>query len=200
MGVADIKVNKSFWKIFANKNFRGLPVADLYCELEYKHEQLRERVEKFNEAQARNKLIGQRLTDDTEIYYTTCCISAILKEIKKRTVSNKEGIVTTNKEIIQVIRDKTRIEDVLEWYCEVFYHQKNWTFRCALHEDRHPSGKIYQDQNTYHCFQCNQNGDVFDAVMTYGRTDFMSAVRKLATNIGLELKEAPKLKGNEVVG
>ncbi len=179
--------DKVFLKMLANKSFRGLPVSDLVCELQHKKSELSDQIMKFNEAQSRRKLIGIRVIDDEDIYYTTCAIGAILKEITRRTALNKGGIVKTNSEIILAIKEKTKIEDVLEWYCEVFLHKKLWTFRCALHEDAHPSGVIYPEQNSYWCYQCNQGGDVFDAVQNYGRVDFLSSVRKLATNIGLEL-------------
>lgn len=50
--------------------------------------------------------------------------------------------------------------------------------RCPFHEgDRSPSLKIYQD--TFHCFGCGANGDVFTFVQKMESCSFAEAFRKL---------------------
>ena len=83
-------------------------------------------------------------------------------EIKRRRLIPQLA-QTHDNEILLAIKQATPIEDVLEWYTEVFYHRQTWTYRCTLHgPDNHPSGHIYRDEKRAWCFTCNQGGDLFD--------------------------------------
>lgn len=91
--------------------------------------------------------------------------------------------------IIDTIKAKLTIEDVLADYTEVFYHQSKVTYRCTLHgEDSTPSGVIYPDQQKGWCFACNHGGDIFDMVQLFERISLQEAIAKLAKRIGLDTK------------
>lgn len=43
-----------------------------------------------------------------------------------------------------------------------------WKYRCTRHgEDKNPSGRLYADEGRWHCFGCNNGGDIFKLVMEY---------------------------------
>lgn len=44
---------------------------------------------------------------------------------------------------------------------------------CPIHGERHPSMKVYKD--SYHCFSCGSNGDVFTFVQKMENCDFKTA-------------------------
>ena len=50
---------------------------------------------------------------------------------------------------------------------------------CPFHNDKNPSMKIYPKTNTYYCFTCNANGDVFKFVQNMDNCSFKDAFIKL---------------------
>ncbi|KKK89098.1 hypothetical protein LCGC14_2736540 [marine sediment metagenome] len=161
------------------ENYRGYTTPDLVCALQW---------EKFFLANL--KECGE-LTEETyhhEISLTEQAIKDIEGEIKRRRYIEKR-FGNTDREIIHTIKDRIKIEDVVAWYCEVTVYRKNWSYKCNRHgRDKHPSGKIYIDQQTAWCFGCNAGGDIFDIVQLYENIDLPSAIHKLATHIGIDTK------------
>ena len=139
--------HKKFLSLLAKQNLRGITSSDIVCEIQ----------------RMRADLLYEK--DDMQKYLMECRLNHHLNELERRTRLNESGVRTTNKEIIQAIKDKIAIEDVIAWYTDVYTHGKDrWEFKCPLHSDKHPSGKIYLDQQTYWCFQCNTGGDIFNAL------------------------------------
>ena len=52
---------------------------------------------------------------------------------------------------------------------------------CPFHNDINPSIVIYQNQNRFHCYGCNKNGDIIDFVKDYEHVSTKEAVNKLST-------------------
>lgn len=50
---------------------------------------------------------------------------------------------------------------------------------CPFHKEKTPSLKIYREQNRWHCFGCNEGGDVIDFVIKRDNLTFIDAVRYL---------------------
>lgn len=48
---------------------------------------------------------------------------------------------------------------------------------CPIHKEKHPSMKVYKD--SYYCFACGANGDVFTFVQTMDNCDFKTAFLSL---------------------
>jgi len=158
-------------KHLAQTNLRGITSSDIVCEIQ----SLRLQIE--NEK------------DDNQRFYLGCRFTHLLNELERRTRLNDNGIRTTNKEIIQTIKERVPIDTVLSWYTDVFTYKSKWTYRCTLHgEDKHPSGVIYPEDGRFHCFVCQAHGDIFDAVQMFERLELIEAIKKLAKYIGLEIK------------
>lgn len=49
---------------------------------------------------------------------------------------------------------------------------------CPFHQEKTPSFKIYKD-NHFHCYGCNEHGDVIDLIMKMRNIEFISAVKFL---------------------
>ncbi len=56
---------------------------------------------------------------------------------------------------------------------------------CPFHREKTPSFYVYADH--YHCYGCGAHGDAIRFLMEDGGLDFLSAVRQLAAEAGLEL-------------
>ncbi len=50
---------------------------------------------------------------------------------------------------------------------------------CPFHEERHASFYLYSETNTFHCFGCQENGDVIKLAMHLYGISFLEAVRML---------------------
>lgn len=181
--------DKQTLDLLARPNWRGVgteylvyDIQDVRAALEYAIENPREDFKGTKECPG---------TEDREgyLYYCEQSLQGLEDEIERRRKLQYEGVLHTNKEIIEAIKAATRIEDVLSWYTDVFLHKKTWTYRCTLHgDDKHPSGVIYPEEKRCHCYACQKGGDVFDVVQAFERATLPQAIAKLARNLGLDIK------------
>ena len=65
---------------------------------------------------------------------------------------------------------------------------KTYFALCPFHKDTHPSMKIYKEMGKgFYCFSCNKGGSVITFVMEYFKIDYMSALKKLDNDFGLNI-------------
>jgi hypothetical protein len=134
----------------------------------------------------------EKWVQDTREYYERY-IYLIDEEIERRRKYDYDGVQKTNGETINAIKERAKIIDVLSKYTEVITFKNGWSFKCTRHgQDKHPSGKIYPETNTWHCWGCNHGGDVFEAVMWFERVDFITALKQLARELGISLSAKSK--------
>lgn len=67
--------------------------------------------------------------------------------------------------------------------------QKIVHFICPFHEEKSPSFAVYRDKNDWHCFGCQEHGDLISLVMKLDGLTFMQAVEQLAAEFGIEMPE-----------
>ena len=58
---------------------------------------------------------------------------------------------------------------------------------CPFHSEKTPSFHVHDEKQFYHCFGCEKHGDVFSFTMETDNMDFLSALRYLASLIGLTI-------------
>lgn len=63
---------------------------------------------------------------------------------------------------------------------------------CPWHDDRSPSLTVNSDRQTWKCWVCDIGGDVFSYVMQRDGVDFVTALRLLADQAGIEYSLGPQ--------
>lgn len=76
---------------------------------------------------------------------------------------------------IEAIKAKNDIVAVIEGYTKLRKSGKNFTGKCPIHQDKTPSLHVYPDQQTFHCYGCQQGGDVISFIQAVEHTDFRGA-------------------------
>lgn len=95
-------------------------------------------------------------------------------------------------EIIEEIRQKANIVDVISSYIEVIKKGNSYLAVCPFHNDKNPSLHISTSKQIFKCFSCGKGGNVFTFVQDYEKIPFIDAVRKVANLIGFHSDELDK--------
>lgn len=90
-------------------------------------------------------------------------------------------------QLIQDIRMKTDIVDVISQYISVQKKGKSHVAICPFHDDHDPSMSIDSDKQIYKCFVCGAGGNVFRFVQNYEHISFPEAVAKVGERVGIEI-------------
>lgn len=90
-------------------------------------------------------------------------------------------------DVILNIKSKVNIVDVISEYLPVEQKGKNYFAICPFHDDHNPSMSISPEKQIYTCFVCGASGNVFNFVANYEKVSFVSAVKKVAQKVGINL-------------
>ena len=90
--------------------------------------------------------------------------------------------------VIQEIRSKVDIVDIVGEYVPLTQKGKNFFGVCPFHDDTNPSMSVSREKQIYRCFSCGASGNVFQFVQDYEHISFKEALRMLADKAGVELK------------
>jgi len=91
-------------------------------------------------------------------------------------------------EMINEIRNKLNIVDVISNYIPLTQRGKNYFGVCPFHDDHSPSMSVSQEKQIYTCFSCGATGNVFTFVAEYEHLSFYDAVRLLGNKVGFNLE------------
>lgn len=87
------------------------------------------------------------------------------------------------------VKDRLAIEDVVADYVTLKRSGANMTGLCPFHEEKTPSFMVSPAKNIFHCFGCNEGGDVLSFVMKMEGLEFREALEKLARRAGVDLSQ-----------
>lgn len=94
-----------------------------------------------------------------------------------------------NESLIQEIRSKADIVEVIQRYLPLIKKGKNYVAVCPFHDDHDPSMSISEDKQIYKCFVCGAGGNVFNFVKDFEKIQYNDAIIKVANYIGYSLDE-----------
>lgn len=90
-------------------------------------------------------------------------------------------------EIINEIRNKTDIVDVVSRYVNLTKKGKNYIGVCPFHDDHSPSMSVSPEKQIFTCFSCGATGNVFTFVSDFEKISFSDAVRLLGEKTGISI-------------
>jgi DNA primase len=94
-----------------------------------------------------------------------------------------------SEELIEEIRTKNDIVDVINSYVKLQKKGSNHMGLCPFHNERTPSFSVSQNRQMYHCFGCGVGGNVVTFIMEYENYTFVEALKLLAGRVGIQLPE-----------
>ena len=94
-------------------------------------------------------------------------------------------------ELIEEIRAKNDIVDVISGYVKLQKKGSSHFGLCPFHNEKSPSFSVSRSKQMYYCFGCGAGGNVITFLMEYENFSFPEAVQALAERAGVEL---PKME------
>ena len=92
-------------------------------------------------------------------------------------------------EIIEEVRTKNDIVDVVGSYVKIQKKGSSYFGLCPFHNEKSPSFSVSGYKQIYYCFGCGAGGNVISFIMNYENYTFQEAVKYLAERAGVALPE-----------
>lgn len=90
-------------------------------------------------------------------------------------------------EVINEIRRKSDIVEVVSRYVNLTKAGKNYLGVCPFHDDHSPSMSVSPEKQIYTCFSCGASGNVFTFVSDFEKISFTEAVKLLGEKAGINI-------------
>ncbi len=90
-------------------------------------------------------------------------------------------------DIIEEVRSKNDIVDVISQYVRLTRRGSSYFGLCPFHNEKTPSFSVTPSKQMYYCFGCGAGGNVYNFVMEYENYSFGEALSYLAERAGVEL-------------
>ena len=101
-------------------------------------------------------------------------------------------MVRYSDELIDEIRSKNDIVDVISQYVILKRSGRSFFGLCPFHKEKSPSFSVSPDKQIFKCFGCGVGGNVIHFVSKIENISFKETIEELAERAGVEL---PKLEG-----
>ncbi len=99
--------------------------------------------------------------------------------------------------VIEEIRQRTDLVDVVGEYLSLERRGKNMVGLCPFHGEKTPSFTVSPEKQLFHCFGCGASGNVFSFIMQMDNLSFPEAARFLAGKAGVRIPEQKKPSSTE---
>ena len=93
-------------------------------------------------------------------------------------------------ELIEEVRSRNDIVDVIGGYVRLKRAGSNYTGLCPFHNEKTPSFSVSRTKQMFYCFGCHEGGNVLTFMMKYNNMSFVEAMQALADRAGISLPQA----------
>ena len=93
------------------------------------------------------------------------------------------------RDFVESVRDALAIEDIVAEYTQLQKGGSRFKSLCLFHEERQASFVIYPQTQTFKCFGCGAQGDVFQFIMLKEDIPFLEALSRLASQAGMRMPD-----------
>src|SRR3989344_5184787 len=96
---------------------------------------------------------------------------------------------------VDEIKSRLDIVDIVQEYVPLKVAGVNMKGLCPFHREKTPSFTVHKGRQMWHCFGCQQGGDMFTFIEKIENVEFPEALEILAKKANVELrKEDPRLR------
>ncbi|MEK5462186.1 DNA primase [Staphylococcus sp. FSL K6-0099] len=89
--------------------------------------------------------------------------------------------------VINEIKDKTDILDLVSEYVKLEKRGRNYIGLCPFHDEKTPSFTVSEDKQICHCFGCKKGGNVFQFTQEIKDIPFVQAVKELGERVNIKV-------------
>ena len=90
-------------------------------------------------------------------------------------------------EDIEEVQERNNIVEVIAEYVTLKKSGRSFKALCPFHKEKTPSFMVDPIKQLFHCFGCDEGGNVINFIMKIENTDFPEAVKTLADRVGYRL-------------
>ena len=98
---------------------------------------------------------------------------------------------------VSEIKDRLSIIDIVSPHVKLVRAGKSMMGLCPFHKEKTPSFHVSVERGSWHCFGCDEGGDIFSFVQKIDGVDFKGALKILAEKAGVLLDFARGKAGDE---
>ncbi len=92
-------------------------------------------------------------------------------------------------EIIQEIKYRNDIENIISQYTNLKRRGKNLVGLCPFHSEKTPSFTVYPENGSFYCFGCGVGGDVITFTGLMENLDYIESIKLLAERSNIQLPQ-----------
>ncbi|MBP5236550.1 MAG: DNA primase, partial [Clostridia bacterium] len=92
-----------------------------------------------------------------------------------------------DRKIIEEIKDRCNIEDVVRTYVDLVRAGSNYKGLCPFHSEKTPSFTVFPSTQNFYCFGCGAGGDVITFIMRSEMLEYVDAIEFLGKKAGIEV-------------
>lgn len=95
-----------------------------------------------------------------------------------------------SEEVIEEIKLKNDIVDVVSEYVKIEKKGKDFFGLCPFHKEKTPSFSVVPSKQIFYCFGCGKGGNVIHFIMNAENLDYVESIRLLAERANIQVEEA----------
>lgn len=97
---------------------------------------------------------------------------------------------------VEQIKARLDIAELIREYLTLKQSGAHLKACCPFHQEKSPSFMVNKQRQIWHCFGCNEGGDIFTFIQRIENVDFREALKLLAEKAGVELSTSERSEIN----